>query len=109
MERQKEVGVIVENYIKEHYAEDISLSDLSEELCYNTAYLSRLISKHCGQSFVKLLVSYRMDRAKELLRTTEDQIAKVASAVGYNDVGYFITTFRRHVGLTPADYRLGKD
>lgn len=109
MERQKEVGVIVENYIKEHFAEDISLSDLSEELCYNTAYLSRLISKHCGQSFVKLLVSYRMDRAKELLRTTEDQIAKVASAVGYNDVGYFITTFRRHVGLTPADYRLGKD
>ncbi|MCI6674247.1 MAG: response regulator [Sphaerochaetaceae bacterium] len=108
MERQKEVGVVVENYIKEHFAEDISLSDLSEVLCYNTAYLSRLISKHCGQSFVRMLVMYRMERAKELLRTTNDQIAKIAAAVGYNDVGYFITTFRKHEGLTPADYRLGK-
>ncbi|WP_428769127.1 response regulator [Treponema sp. HNW] len=103
---QKEVEIVVSNYIKEHYAENISLTTLSETLCYSTAYLSRLIKKHCKQNFMTMLTNKRLEKAKELLIADTESIACIAQKVGYNNTGYFITAFNKHVGCTPADYRL---
>ncbi len=105
MDGQKDIAAIVSNYIREHYAQDISLTNLSEELCYSTAYLSRLIHKNCKKSFVKMLIGHRMDKAKERLTTTNETVASIASEVGYKDVGYFITAFCHHQGCSPTEYR----
>ncbi|MBC6719856.1 response regulator [Treponema sp. Marseille-Q4130] len=105
-EMKRDIATIVENYIKEHYAENISLTTLSERLCYNTAYLSKLIRKNCKRNFMDMLIRTRMEKAKELLRTTEETIARIAAKVGYNDEGYFITAFKKETGCSPADFRL---
>ncbi len=105
LESGQEIEVVVRNYINAHYAQEISLTTLSEKLCYNTAYLSRLVTKTCGQSFMKMLTGKRMERAKELLSSSREPVCTVARMVGYNDVGYFITTFRKHEGYTPLEYR----
>ena len=105
-EMKRDIATIVENYIKEHYAENISLTTLSERLCYNTAYLSKLIRKNCKRNFMDMLIRTRMEKAKELLRTTEETIARIAPKVGYNDEGYFITAFKKEIGCSPADFRL---
>ncbi|MGI0528884.1 response regulator transcription factor [Treponema socranskii] len=105
-EMKRDIATIVENYIKEHYAENISLTTLSERLCYNTAYLSKLIRKNCKRNFMDMLIRTRMEKAKELLRTTEETIARIAAKVGYNDEGYFITAFKKEIGCSPADFRL---
>ena len=103
---KRDIATIVENYIKEHYAENISLTTLSERLCYNTAYLSKLIRKNCKRNFMNILIRTRMEKAKELLHTTEETISRIAAKVGYNDEGYFITAFKKETGCSPADFRL---
>ena len=104
-ETKRDIATIVENYIKEHYAENISLTTLSEQLCYNTAYLSKLIRKNCKRNFMDMLIHTRMENAKELLCTTDETIARIAAKVGYNDEGYFITAFKKRIGCSPADFR----
>ena len=47
-----------------------------------------------------------MEKAKELLHTTEETISRIAAKVGYNDEGYFITAFKKETGCSPADFRL---
>ena len=105
-EMKRDIATIVENYIKEHYAENISLTTLSDLLCYDTAYLSKLIRKNCKRNFMDMLIHIRMEKAKELLRTTGKTIACIAEKVGYNDEGYFITAFKKETGCSPADFRL---
>ncbi len=104
-ETKRDIATIVENYIKTHYAENISLTTLSELLCYNTAYLSKLIRKNCKRNFMDMLIHTRMANAKELLRTTDETVALIAAKVGYNDEGYFITAFKKRIGCSPADFR----
>ena len=101
----RNVEVAVYNYIREHYRENISLTTLSDELHYTTSYLSRLIHRSCGESFMKMLIGYRMDKAKEKLELSEESVKDIADSVGYNDVGYFIASFGKQEGCTPAEYR----
>lgn len=102
---ERNVEVAVCNYIREHYMENISLTTLSDELHYTTSYLSRLIHRSCGESFMKMLIGYRMDKAKEKLELSEESVKDIADSVGYNDVGYFIASFGKQEGCTPAEYR----
>jgi len=56
-------------------------------------------------SFVQYLTALRMDRAKELLAKTESKTYEIAEAVGYTEPNYFSFSFKRHVGLSPSQYR----
>ena len=99
------VSELVKDYINHHISEDISLEQLSQNLCYSTAYLSRLIKKSTGQTFSELLQNLRMQKAQELLTTTDDKVNVVASKAGYNDISYFISMFKKKTGVTPTEYR----
>ena len=103
---QYDIDRTVKAYLNDHYSEDISLLDLSEKMGYNPTYLSRLISKSCGKTFMKMLIDVRLRKAKELLMSTDKSVAAISLEVGYRDVGYFITAFRKRYGLAPAQYRV---
>lgn len=105
VELERMISRTVTHYIRENYAKDISLSTLSEELCYSTAYLSRLIRKCCHKNFIEMLIDERMSRAENLLKLTKDSVGSIAERVGYNSVGYFISTFKKRNGCTPAEFR----
>ena len=56
-------------------------------------------------SFVEYLSDYRIDRAKELLASSDMLTYEVAEAVGYPDARYFASLFKKRTGMTPSDYR----
>lgn len=97
--------VQAKNYIKEHYADTLTLSYLAKIVCVNPAYLSSRFAKHCGQNFLEYLTDFRINKAKDLLKHTNLQIQEIADQIGYNDVTYFNRIFRRETGLTPGLYR----
>jgi YesN/AraC family two-component response regulator len=92
-------------FIKEHFAEPLTLSKVAKQVAVNPAYLSYSFSKHCGQNFLEYVTRYRISKAKELLRQTSLQIQEIAHQIGYTDIAYFTRVFRRETGQTPGSYR----
>lgn len=99
---------IVENvrrYLDQHYANEISLSSLSDQFHINSAYLSEMFKAHVGQNFSDYLNQLRMENAKRLLEDPQLKIIDVAHLVGFSNSGYFSTVFKKQFGQSPAEYR----
>lgn len=92
-------------YIDKHYNEKIALEELADLVGLNEAYFSTLFKKETGINFSAYLVNVRMEKAKELLRTTNETIAAIGEYVGYKDSRYFSQMFTKQVGIKPALYR----
>ena len=98
-------GEFVEEYILKNYNRKIYLKDLSEITHVSGSYLSLLFKKKTGKSFTRYLIDYRMEKARELIRTTEKQMKEISCMVGYDDYSQFEKLFRKENGLSPVDYR----
>ena len=95
-------------YIDLHFTdEDLSLNRVAREVNISANYLSAVFSQEMGATFIEYVTGRRMDRAKELLRTTNKRSGEVAAAVGYRDPHYFSFLFKKTQGCTPRDYRGG--
>lgn len=92
-------------YIDEHYARDLSLSDLCAAASVSPGHLNHLFRTTLGVAPMEYLRRHRLDRAKVLLEETDLSVADVADAVGYRDAFHFSRTFRRLEGLAPSRYR----
>lgn len=98
------VNRIIE-YIESNYMYDISLKTLSEEIHLNSIYISRLLKKIIGYTFLEILTATRMIKAAELLRNTDINISQVSEAVGINDQRYFSQVFKKIFNQTPRHFR----
>ncbi|HAG68368.1 MAG TPA: AraC family transcriptional regulator [Lachnospiraceae bacterium] len=93
-------------YIDEHYAdEDISLNTLAELANISPNHFSAIFSQEMGVTFIEYLINKRMDKAKELLMTTDMKSFEIAYAVGYKDPHYFSSTFKKTQGMTTKEFR----
>jgi len=99
----------VMQYIDENYAkEDLSLNMLAAHVNFSPNHLSMIFSQQTGQTFIKYLTNYRMNKAKELLRCTGKRSSAICAEVGYKDPHYFSYLFKKTQGMTPTQYRGGK-
>ena len=92
-------------YLKEHYREDISLSDAARAVHLTTTYLSYVFHKETGITFSEYLQSCRINRAKDLLEHTEERVREIGALVGYRDNRHFSKVFKKATGVTPQEYR----
>jgi len=95
----------VVDYIRAHYAERITLADVSREVWFSPSYLSSVFSSEMGTGFSSYLQTVRVDKSKELLLGTHKTIAEVAQATGFTDQSYFTKIFTRAVGVSPTQFR----
>lgn len=95
----------IEQYLNEHFKEDISLQTLSELTYLNKYYLVHTFKNYKGISPINYLIQIRIDEAKHLLETTNYTIAKIAAQVGFSSQSYFSQIFRKATGHTPNEYR----
>lgn len=96
----------VKKYIEEHYEEEeLSLNLLASYVNFSPNHLSMIFSQQTGQTFIKYLTDYRMNKAKELLRGTSMRSSEISLEVGYKDPHYFSYLFKKTQGMTPTQYR----
>lgn len=92
--------------IEEEYSQsELDLNYISERLFVSSGYFARIFRKSTGQTFVDYLTNYRLDKAKELLRTTNLKVFEISERIGYEDAHYFSYNFRKNLGMTPGQFR----
>ncbi|MCD8123209.1 MAG: response regulator [Clostridiales bacterium] len=93
-------------YIQENYQNpDLSVEMICRELHMSQAYFSTLFRKETGQTYIAYLTELRLDRAVELLNTTDDKTYVIAQKVGYQEQNYFSYVFKKRYGMSPTKYR----
>ncbi|GAB1483082.1 response regulator [Treponema sp.] len=94
------------DFMENNYAQsDLSLPTLCKELYISTSYFSSIFKKLQGKTFVEQLTEIRINKAKELLRTSNMKTYEIAEKVGYKDAHYFSMSFRKYAGETPTEWR----
>ncbi len=96
---------LAKQYIQNHYSEPITQEEVSGAVGLSAAYFSALFKKVEGEGFAKYLISFRMEKAKALLRETNIPVSKICQQVGYNDLKHFTHTFEKATGVKPTVYR----
>ncbi len=95
----------VKQYIYDHYGEEIGVEYLADMVFMAPSYLSCIFKKETGQNLSKFIKSYRMEQAREMLKTTPKKINTISNEVGYPNVSYFCQSFREYFGITPQKFR----
>ncbi|MFG2794481.1 AraC family transcriptional regulator N-terminal domain-containing protein [Streptomyces sp. NPDC048419] len=91
-------------YIREHYAEPVTVNDMAEQVALSPSSFSQLFREVTGRSPYQFLKELRLDRARELLLDGRLSVTDVSRRVGYSSVSHFIKEFRRRFGTTPRAY-----
>ena len=95
-------------YINEHFHEPLQMSEVAGKLYLSTAYFSRLFKEKIGMTFSDYLASCRVERARQLLATTDLSISEVANAIGYQEANSFSRLFKTRTGQSPSEYRASR-
>lgn len=96
----------IEEMIQKNYTSpDFTISALADTFHVSIAYMSYFFKKNFNANFSDYLWNIRMEKAKELLRTTDMNIDQICVAVGYLNASSFRRKFKQETGLTPSQYR----
>lgn len=101
-------STIVENakkYIEKNYAHNIGLKEIADDCHVSSSYISKVFKDDIQIGIVQYIHSVRIDKAKELLKTTNMRVTDIALEVGYSEYKRFSLYFLKYVGISPRDYR----
>lgn len=93
------------DYIKEHYAEPLTLKDVAKHFHFNPSYLSSYFSTHNQEGFIEYLNKIRVEEAAKLLINGTQNISEISGLVGYSDHSYFCKVFKKIKGVSPSQYK----
>ncbi|MBE5040988.1 helix-turn-helix domain-containing protein [Ructibacterium gallinarum] len=97
---------MVEKLTEENYADQsFDLTYLADKLYLNKVYAGRKFRLIFHQTFSQYLTEYRIQKACELLTTTNRRVGDIATLCGFNSSAYFVTIFKKYKNMTPQTYR----
>ena len=103
---QTDAVVRAKRYVAEHYQDAaLNLKDVAAYVDLNEKYFTTKFTKETGETFLTYLTGLRIQKAKELIRTTTFKMYEIAEMVGYNNPEHFNRIFKKSVGVSPAQYR----
>ena len=98
----------VQKYINRNYHnEDFSISEVANSLGVSQTYLTRLFKRELKMTFADYLTNVRIKNAIILMRDPYLELYEIAELIGYSTQHYFSNVFKKHVGISPKDYKLG--
>ncbi|WP_246073060.1 helix-turn-helix transcriptional regulator [Paenibacillus dokdonensis] len=84
---------------------NISLTDLADQIHVSRTHLSALFNKEVGCTFPEYIAKYRIHKAQDVMKHTKLSLTRIAELVGYPDYVHFSKTFKKYTGLTPQNFR----
>ena len=94
------------DYLQKNYGDvDLTLTSVAEHFCLTPSYLSAFFKSNTGENFLNYLTHLRMEKAKELMRSTNASIRDISEKVGYASANTFTRAFKNAEHITPSQYR----
>ena len=97
----------VQEYIKNHLSEKLTLADVAAVFNFSPNYLSQLFGKYGDSGFVEYITETRIAAAKEMLEQGDLKVYEIAEKLGYESSFYFSKVFKKVTGLSPREYQQG--
>lgn len=93
------------HFAEAHYHETINLQKFCEQKHYNVSYISRRFKQETGMTFRDYIQKLRIEKCCELLAGSDMLISDIARMVGYEDIQFFHSVFKKYLHMTPREYR----
>lgn len=94
----------VQQYIRDHLSERLTLNDVAAVFNFSPNYLSQLFAQNSESGFVKFVTATRITAAKELMASTDLKVYEISDKVGFNSAFYFSKVFKKLEGVSPREY-----
>ncbi|CAM4242751.1 two-component system response regulator YesN [Paenibacillus endophyticus] len=102
------VVLLAKKFVEQAYAmPSLSLQEVADQVRVSPTYLSKLLKKEIGASFIDYLTDVRIKHAVLLMNDTSYKVYEIAEKVGYNSQHYFSNAFKKKTGVSPNSYRKG--
>jgi AraC family transcriptional regulator len=95
----------VQDYIEAHLDDRLTLTELAGVACLSSYHFSRSFKQATGAGLHHYVMQRRLERAKALMRRTNQPLALIALEAGFADQSHLATLFRRETGVTPGQFR----
>jgi AraC family transcriptional regulator len=95
----------VQDYIEAHLDDRLSLTELAGVACLSPYHFSRSFKQATGVGPQRYVMQRRLERAKTLMRRSNQPLAFIAQEAGFVDQSHLTSIFRREMGMTPGRYR----
>lgn len=92
-------------FIEENYMQEIDVNDVSSSAHLSYSHLARLFKKYSGVTIIYHINKARLTKAQSLLLCTTKAIDQIANEVGFNNINYFCTIFKKFYGISPRNFR----
>ena len=93
------------SYIQQNFTGKISLKEFGEQFHLSEKYISRYFKEHFHITLSQYITYLRLENAKQLLQDTDLSVTETAMQSGYQNVSYFIRSFKKAYGISPLKYR----
>ena len=92
-------------YMESHISEKLSMDELSRAMSFSKSYISKRFVAACGCSVIDYFTIMKIDEAKRLIRESNKNFFEISDMLMFSNSHYFSTVFRKHVGMTPTQYK----
>lgn len=100
---------MAKDFILGRYNERVTVSDIAEHVHISSSYLRSLFLRFEGRPIGEVILDHKLETAKSLLSTSEYSVCQISGILGYADYSTFSKFFKKRTGISPSEYRLGKE
>ena len=93
------------SYVQQNFKKKISLKEFGEQFHLSEKYISRYFKEHFHITLSQYITHLRLEYAKQLLQDTDTPVTEIAMQSGYQNVSYFIRSFKKAYGVSPLKYK----
>jgi len=101
----EELVSAIQRYLRENLIRKITLNDVCDRFNYSRSFICKTFKSQTGESLITCLNRMKTEKAAKLLRETNKSIKDVATDLGFREIKYFDTVFKKRYGVSPAQYR----
>lgn len=103
-----ELADAIKLYLRDNLQRKISLKEISEKFNYSGSFICKIFKEQTGETLVTYFNKLKIEKAKKLLKSTTMTVTEIASSLGFSEVKYFDSLFKKQIGVSPITYKNNK-